>query len=218
MTRLLVSIDVGGTLGHVPGPSLAATLVTASPLDRAEARDIIRKRLYPRSSIDAAVIADVCDALRLPTSAFPVIAGSTALRLVPGARAALSSMSRHARLVTLSNVTSVEADTGHLLSLLHPWVLDHFPSCRIGYAKPDPAAFQRVADECGTNPTHMVHIGDDWTCDVVGARSAGVTAIWVSHGRPAPQPELLTDVGLLVAADLAAASKHVADLANWRRS
>jgi FMN hydrolase / 5-amino-6-(5-phospho-D-ribitylamino)uracil phosphatase len=97
-------------------------------------------------------------------------------------------------------------------------LLDHFPSCRIGYAKPDPAAFHRAAAKCGTSPTHMVHIGDDWTCDIVGARSAGVTAVWVSHGRPAPQPELLADVGVLVAADLAAASKHVADLATWRRS
>jgi FMN phosphatase YigB (HAD superfamily) len=218
MTRLLVSIDVGGTLGHADGPSLATRLVTASPLDRAEARDIIREKLYPRASIDVAVIADVCAALQLPTSAFPSAAGITPLRLVPGARAALSSMSRHARLVTLSNVTSAEADTDRLHTLLYPWVLDHFPSSRIGYAKPDPAAFHRVADECGTNPAHMVHIGDDWACDVVGARSAGITAVWVSRGRPVPQPERLTDVGLLVAADLAAASKYVADLATWRRS
>jgi FMN hydrolase / 5-amino-6-(5-phospho-D-ribitylamino)uracil phosphatase len=130
----------------------------------------------------------------------------------------LQSMSQHATLFTLSNVTCLDAGTDQLRELLKPWVLDHFPSCRIGYAKPDPAAWRYVAHACHSSAEHMVHIGDDWICDIVGARSAGVTAIWVSNGRPVPEPERLNDPGILVATDIAAASWQLTDLAPRRRS
>ncbi|WP_162959222.1 HAD family hydrolase [Micromonospora tulbaghiae] len=218
MTGLLVSVDVGGTLGHVDRPSLAATLATASPLDTSEARRIIRQKLHAQPSISPQIVVDVCAALQVPVSTFPRAIAPAPLRLVPNALTALRAMSRHATLVTLSNVTCLEADPSALRDLLHPWVLDHFPSYRIGYAKPDPAAFQHVARTCHVSTAHMVHIGDDWTCDVVGARTAGVTAIWISHGRPVPEPDRLTDHGVLVAADLVAASRQLTELAVRRRS
>jgi FMN phosphatase YigB (HAD superfamily) len=213
VTRLLVSLDVGGTLGHVDRPSLATILTAASPLDPEDARRITRQKLHTVDSISPTVIADVCDALRIPVSAFPRSVEALPLTLVPEAAVALRLMSQHAILVTLSNVTCLEAGTDQLRDLLSPWVVDHFPSCRIGHAKPDPAAFDHVADVCHTSAAHMVHIGDDWACDVVGARSAGITAIWISKGRPVPEPERLVGGGVLVAADLVVASRHVNDLA-----
>lgn len=216
MTKPLVSIDVGGTLGHAGGPSLAEILGRRSPLGPAEARRIMRQMLHTQPSLSPAIVADLCAALRIPESAFPLAIQAQPLKLVPGAVTALRAMSQHATLVTLSNVTCAEADTGQLRQLLDPWVTDHFPSCRIGHAKPDPDAFRFVASACHASIEHMIHIGDDWACDVVGARAAGVTAIWLSHRRPAPDPRLLEDNGVLVAADLAEASKHVADLAARR--
>lgn len=213
MTRLLVSLDVGGTLGHVDGRSLATILAAASPLDPEDARRITRQKLHTVTSISPTVVADVCEALRIPVSAFPCSVDVLPLTLVPEAVVALRLMSQHATLVTLSNVTCLEAGTDQLRDLLHPWVVDHFPSCRIGHAKPDPAAFDYVADVCRTSAAHMVHIGDDWACDVVGARSVGITAIWISKGRPVPEPERLVGGGVLVAADLVVASRHVNDLA-----
>lgn len=218
MTELLVSIDIGGTLGHVDGPSLATTLTRVSSLDPSETRLVIRQRLHTQPSINPQVIADICDALRIPTSAFPQLFEPPRLRLLPDALAALQVMSGHATLVTLSNVTCLEADTDQLRELLRPWVSSHFPSYRIGYAKPDPAAFRHVADACHASTANMVHIGDDWDCDVVGARAAGVTAIWVSNGRPVPEPERLTDHGVLVASDIGAASRSLTKFALRRRS
>jgi FMN phosphatase YigB (HAD superfamily) len=218
MTRLLVSIDVGGTLGNVDGPSLVTILAEVSPLDPAEARSIIRQRLHTQPSISSAVVAEVCDALRVPVSAFPRDVEPSLLRPVPGALTALRLMSRYAPLVTLSNVTCLEGRTDELRDLLHPWVLGHFQSYRMGYAKPDPSAFRYVARACHTSTTHMVHIGDDWTCDVVGARSAEVTAIWISNGRPVPEPERLSDHSVLVAADILEASRQCADLVLRRQS
>lgn len=217
MTRLLVSVDVGGTIGHAGGHGPVAILAKASPLAPAEALRIIRQKLHTQPSISPAVIADLCDALRIAVSAFPRAVGPSPLRLKPGALTALRSMSQHATLVTLSNVTCMEADTERLSGLLYPWVRVHFPSCRIGYAKPDPAAFRYVAWACRVSRTHTVHVGDDWMCDIVGARSAGVTAIWISGGRSVPEPERLSDPGVLVAGDLTSASRHVTDLALRRR-
>ena len=218
MTELVVSNDVGGTLGHVNGPSLAAVLAAASPLEPQDARRIMRHCLHTKQTINESVIEEVCAALRIPVTAFPSVVESSPLTLVPGALAALRAMSEHATLVTLSNVTCLEAGTDQLRELLTPWVSDHFPSCRIGYAKPDAAAFESAAHACGAKPSAMVHIGDDWECDIVGAVSVGATAIWISDRRPVPDEQLIVESGVLVAADLAAASQHVSDLAARRRS
>lgn len=218
MNQLLLSIDVGGTLCRFEGPTLATILTSASPLGPADARCIIRQQLYTRASIDAALIAEVCRALQLPVSAFPTPFEPSPPQLLPEAGAALRSMSRHAAIVTLSNVSCLEVDTDRLRALLCQWVVDYFPSCWTGYAKPDPAAFHFVATACRSSPTNMVHIGDDWDCDVIGARTADVTVIWVSNGRPVPEPERLNDGGVLVAADLTAASRHLTELATRRRS
>jgi FMN phosphatase YigB (HAD superfamily) len=216
MSRLLASLDVGGTLGVADGPGLASTLVAASPLNPSDARRAMRETLHNQPEITTAVIVNVCKGLQIPTTAFPTTVAPTPLRLFPGVGQALRSMSRYATLVTLSNVTCLEADTEQLLALLSPWVVDHFPSCRIGYAKPDPAAFHHVATAFDTSTANMVHIGDDWICDVVGARSAGVTAIWISNGRAVPEPERLDDPDVLVADDLAGASHHLAEITRWR--
>jgi len=217
MSGLLVSVDVGGTLGQADRPSLATVVADASPLDPAEARRVLR-RLYVQRSITSEFVADLCRVLRVPVAVFECAVGPSRLLLVPGALTALRAMSQHATLVTLSNVTCLEASIDQLRDLLHPWVQDHFPSCRTGLAKPDPATFRYVARACHTDTAHMVHIGDDWTCDVVGARAARVTAIWLSYGRPVPEPERLGDDGVLVATDLAAAGRHITDLALRRPS
>ena len=217
MSSLVVSLDVGGTLGHAAGPSLTATLVAASPLGAAAGRRVVREALHHRSAITPAVIASVCEALRIAPTAFPASFPPNPLRLFPEAGQAVRAMSRHA-VLTLSNVTCLEAGTEQLRELLSPWVVDHFPSCRIGHTKPNPAAFEHVAAACRTSPARMVHIGDDWACDVLGARTAGVTAIWISRGRAVPEPERLNDPGLLVAADLTGASRQLTDITRRRRS
>jgi FMN phosphatase YigB (HAD superfamily) len=97
-------------------------------------------------------------------------------------------------------------------------VSDFFPSCRIGFAKPDQRAFLTVAEHCGVAPAHILHIGDDWTCDVVGAIAAGLQAVWISRGRPAPDPDLIVGHDVLVADDLSAAARHVRSLTSTEES
>jgi len=45
-------------------------------------------------------------------------------------------------------------------------------------AKPDPAIFQLALDRLHALPGDAVMVGDSWAADVVGARAAGIRAIW----------------------------------------
>jgi HAD superfamily hydrolase (TIGR01509 family) len=48
-----------------------------------------------------------------------------------------------------------------------------FVSQRVGTIKPHPAIFAHAAAALGRAPGEMLHVGDDWAADVVGARDAG---------------------------------------------
>jgi HAD superfamily hydrolase (TIGR01509 family) len=51
-------------------------------------------------------------------------------------------------------------------------------SGRLGIDKPDPRIFEHAAHALGTPLTDIVHIGDAWEADVIGARKAGAQAVW----------------------------------------
>ncbi|KPI17644.1 hypothetical protein OK074_1665 [Actinobacteria bacterium OK074] len=208
----LVTVDVGGTLGTADGPGLAMRLAEASPLPPAQAREIMRSGLHTRSALTETVVTEMCAALRVPPEAFPRDLRPAPFSLYPGTIEALRRISAVATVVTLSNVTCVDADTDGLRALLSPWVSDFFPSCRIGHAKPDPRAFLAVADHFGTSPGGLIHIGDDWACDIVGAVEAGAGAVWISRGRTVPDDSLAVDHGVFVAPDLATAATHIQHL------
>lgn len=56
-----------------------------------------------------------------------------------------------------------------------------------GVRKPDPAFFERLCDLAGCRPEEVVHVGDSVPADVVGARSAGLHAVWLNRaGLPTP--------------------------------
>lgn len=59
-------------------------------------------------------------------------------------------------------------------------------SGELGVGKPDPQAYLHVTDALGVRPDRVVMVGDSWERDVVGARAAGLGAVWVSAGRSLP--------------------------------
>lgn len=61
-------------------------------------------------------------------------------------------------------------------------------SADVGYLKPHPALFQAALDALGVRAEDAVMVGDDLECDVVGARKAGLKAIWVPYPRVSPAP------------------------------
>lgn len=72
-------------------------------------------------------------------------------------------------------------------------------SGEVGIAKPDPAIFAIAIDRLGVAPESVWHVGDSLAADVVGAKAAGLTAIWLNReglswkdGDPRPDHELRT--------------------------
>lgn len=216
MSPLLISVDVGGTLGHVEGPSLAAILAAASPLDPHDARRVVRHTLHAAAEITDTVRDEICSALKISPSSFPTPVSASPLGLFPDTVDTLRQLNDYGIVITLSNVTCVEADTEELRRLFAPWVAAHFPSYRLGYAKPDPRAFRTVAAHYRIDVRHLVHIGDDWECDILGATAVGATAIWISGGRPVPEDQPRAGSRVLVAEDLCQITQHIRTLARRR--
>jgi FMN hydrolase / 5-amino-6-(5-phospho-D-ribitylamino)uracil phosphatase len=60
-------------------------------------------------------------------------------------------------------------------------------SQRVGAIKPDPRMFDAAEEALGTAPGSILHVGDDWAADVVGAKRAGWRAAYLAGG-PADSP------------------------------
>ncbi len=60
-------------------------------------------------------------------------------------------------------------------------------SQRVGTIKPDPRMFVAAEKALGTAAASILHVGDDWAADVVGAKRAGWRAAHLL-GRPADSP------------------------------
>lgn len=83
---------------------------------------------------------------------------------------------------------------GHLAELveelghgaLFPVVID---SGRVGVDKPNPRIFQLAAEALSVELSEIVHVGDAWEADVLGARAAGAAAIWYAPTDDRALPE-----------------------------
>jgi 2-haloacid dehalogenase len=53
--------------------------------------------------------------------------------------------------------------------------------------KPDPAIFREALSRTGASPARVLHIGDSYRADVVGARAAGLHVAWLNR-KGAPRP------------------------------
>lgn len=60
-----------------------------------------------------------------------------------------------------------------------------------GFIKPDPGIFRVALARLEVQASEAVMIGDAWNADILGARQAGIRAIWLNRrGIPCPDPAL----------------------------
>jgi putative hydrolase of the HAD superfamily len=58
--------------------------------------------------------------------------------------------------------------------------LDHVVlSAEVGWEKPHPRIFEAALAQAGVQPAQALHVGDNYQQDVVGAREAGIHAVWL---------------------------------------
>lgn len=109
-------------------------------------------------------------------------------RVLPGTRRALEAL----RFLDYRMAAFTNADA-RMRTVLSDLQLDGyfervFTSTELGLAKPDAAAFLRVAEQMGVAPADLLHVGDSLRDDVEGARGAGCRAAWLApeaHFKPA---------------------------------
>jgi FMN hydrolase / 5-amino-6-(5-phospho-D-ribitylamino)uracil phosphatase len=68
----------------------------------------------------------------------------------------------------------------------------HFSAFTIGAAKPDAQAFRAVCAHFNIMPEQLLHIGDSFEKDVMGAINAGAQAIWFNPNNAPIQSNLLS--------------------------
>ena len=54
----------------------------------------------------------------------------------------------------------------------------------LGFEKPDPRIFEHAARALGVPATSLVHVGDSWEGDVLGALGVGARALWLTAKAP----------------------------------
>ena len=90
---------------------------------------------------------------------------------------ALEKLKTQFRLATLSNGN---ADLG-VIGLAHHFEVT-LSAGALGYAKPDPRAYNALAEALTLKPAEILFVGDEPHADVVGPRTAGMQTVWVNRG------------------------------------
>lgn len=108
------------------------------------------------------------------------------VKVVPGIEDALKSLQADYRLVIATNAEMSTAE--QVRAALARADLDRYferiwTALELGVAKPDPAYFEIVLRECACEPGEAVMVGDSLTVDVMGARQAGLHAVWYNAVR-----------------------------------
>jgi putative hydrolase of the HAD superfamily len=111
-------------------------------------------------------------------------------RAVAGAAELMAAVKRHTRIGIVSNNIRDEQEEKLQVLGLEAFVDALVVSEEAQVSKPDPEIFRIALDLLQVEPPQAVMIGDSWAADVVGARAAGIRAIWFNPGRVAvPDPD-----------------------------
>ena len=111
-------------------------------------------------------------------------------RAVAGAARLMAAVKRQARIAIVSNNIRDEQEEKLQVCGLDAFVDALVVSEEAQVSKPDRQIFRIALDRLHVEPPQAVMIGDSWAADIVGARQAGIRAIWFNPaGAPAPDPD-----------------------------
>ena len=121
----------------------------------------------------------------------------------PAAGAILATLAARYPLAVLSNwPLATTIDRYVEAAGWSPYLRAVVVSQRVGTIKPYPAIFTAAQDALGQPPPDQIlHVGDDWAADVVGAKRAGWLAAYL-RDRPADSPLPGSERDATVVADL----------------
>jgi YjjG family noncanonical pyrimidine nucleotidase len=125
-------------------------------------------------------------------------------RAMDGAAELLAALAPRVRIGIVSNNLLDEQREKLEFCALAPYVDALVVSGEVGISKPDPGIFHIALERLGVSAGEAVMVGDSWAADIVGARRAGIRAIWFNpwrHPRPTdPADADVLEIGSLVPA------------------
>lgn len=165
-------VDLGERLARI----LARLRGMAAPPAEARWDDAVAARLSSPDEVQWAVevySGAFVDALPAPAGVLPVLerlAGEYSLGI----------LSNWPLAATIDRYVEAAGWAPHLAAVV--------VSQRVGVIKPHPGIFAAARAALGDpEPAGILHVGDDWAADVVGAKDAGWRAAWFTS-RPADSP------------------------------
>jgi FMN phosphatase YigB (HAD superfamily) len=156
------------------------------------------ERWDQRAAADRSSAAEIDWAVEIYSRAFvamlPPVPAATQLLAELAGRYRLAILSNWPLAATVDRYVEAAGWSRHLAAVV--------VSQRVGTIKPHPAIFAAARSALGDpEPPAILHVGDDWAADVVGAIAAGWRAAYVRH-RPEDSPLPSSDRDSSVEADV----------------
>ena len=113
--------------------------------------------------------------------------------IFPDARPALELLARHFKLGLLSNGNS----RANVLGIEDLVSFEVFSQDHGAVDKPDPRIFEIAMHEARCQPHELLHVGDSWKNDVLGALNAGATPVFFNRNPTGQEPQSVIEIGSL---------------------
>ncbi len=104
-------------------------------------------------------------------------------------RHVLESLHGHYRLAVITNGPAMSQLDKLEINGLNRFFDVVIASGNVGYAKPDAEVFRIALSKLDAKPSTAWHVGDNPVSDVLGARNAGLTAVWLNRHGLTQKPE-----------------------------
>ena len=116
-------------------------------------------------------------------------------RAVPGVITIIQALKKTMKIAVVTNGLVVEQDAKIKLCGLEGWFDEIvIAECAV-VKKPQKEIFQIALSALEVSPDEAVVIGDSWKLDVLGARNAGIPAVWFNrYEEKCPEPGLAVEI------------------------
>ncbi|MFI9051217.1 HAD family hydrolase [Streptomyces sp. NPDC053427] len=108
--------------------------------------------------------------------------------LFPDSAPALEALAPLVRQAVLSNATTASQERKLAALGIRGYFEAVLCSDEVGHAKPAPEAFTAACEALGLPPQEVVYVGDRLDIDALGARDAGLAAVWLDRTDAGEEP------------------------------
>lgn len=116
-------------------------------------------------------------------------------QVVPGTVALLEALRPHVKIGIVTNNILLEQQEKLRYLGLETHIDALVVSEEVGIVKPEAGIFRVALERLQCSAEETVMIGDAWQNDIIGARAAGIRAIWLNrYGMPCPDPSLASEI------------------------